>query len=66
MTSDGEITFAIVREFFPDATDDQVNYIVWNDTGWPCFWENEDWQACMRRQVSELKSSLSSASEPPR
>lgn len=28
----------IVKEFFPKATDDEIEYIVWARTGYPSFW----------------------------
>lgn len=31
---------AIVREFHPDATDDQVLKILWEYTGYPSFWRS--------------------------
>jgi hypothetical protein len=31
-------TFDVVREFFPDASDDDCGYLLWNHTGYPSFW----------------------------
>ncbi len=36
--TEGYTDYDIVREFFPDATDDDAGYILWNHTGYPCFW----------------------------
>ena len=49
---------AIVREFFPLASDDKVSHILWNYTGFPEFWNipEDGWTAsqCLRKQLSEL------------
>lgn len=28
-----------VREYFPDADDDEVNHLIWSETGYPAFWD---------------------------
>ena len=28
----------VVRWHFPDATDEEVEYITWEKTGYPVFW----------------------------
>ena len=28
----------IVLQYFPDATEDDVDRIIWNETGYPAFW----------------------------
>lgn len=28
----------IVKEYFPRATKEEIDYIVWNETGFPGFW----------------------------
>jgi len=49
---------AIVREFFPSISDDEIGYILWNHTGYPEFWNipEDGWTAsqCLRKQLSEF------------
>jgi hypothetical protein len=48
---------SVVREYFPKATDEQVEYILWEHTGFPAFWDLEDGQTveeCLRKQLAEL------------
>jgi len=49
----------IVREYFPDASDDFAGYVLWSRTGWPVFWvgDPETW---MRLQLQEYKAQLDS------
>ena len=49
----------IVREYFPDATDDFAGYVLWNRTGWPRFWAGDP-ETCMRQQLQEYKAKLAS------
>ena len=46
---------SIVREYFPGISDKDAGYIIWNETGWPCFWETSDWETCMRKQLQIAK-----------
>ena len=36
--SNSMIVCNVVREYFPGVSDEEAMYIVWNDTGFPCFW----------------------------
>jgi len=49
---------AIVREYFPEANEDDVMYILWNHTGFPEFWNipQDGWSPdqCLRKQLSQL------------
>ena len=51
----------IVREYFPDASDDEVGFILWNHTGYPEFWNipEDGWTSsqCLRKQLNEFKHS---------
>lgn len=51
---------SIVREFFPNATSEQINNILWDYTGYPEFWDipKDGWTAtqCLRKQLRDLKS----------
>jgi hypothetical protein len=43
----------IVREYFPTAKDDELDFILWDKTGWPAFW-NGDPETCLREQLAKL------------
>jgi len=45
---------AIVREFFPDATEDEAMSILWEYTGFPGFWAGDPAE-CVRAQLKHLK-----------
>lgn len=49
----------VVREYFPNANDDLAEHILWNHTGWPCFWlipeDGNTPEECMRTQLQQLK-----------
>jgi hypothetical protein len=51
---------AIVREFFPSASDDEIDNILWTHTGFPDFWNipEDGWTAsqCLRTQLKKLKT----------
>lgn len=45
----------IAREYFPSLSDDELGYIVWNGTGFPCFFDERDFEAGIRKQLENLK-----------
>jgi hypothetical protein len=45
----------IAREYFPDAEDDWLESVVWNETGWPCFWRGDP-QDSLRLQLAIVKA----------
>jgi len=49
----------LVREVFPDATDEQADYILWEHTGFPGFWnipnEGNTPEECCRQQLYNLR-----------
>ena len=49
---------SIVREYFPDASDDDIEYILWNETSYPDFWNipEDGWTAgeCLNTQLKRL------------
>lgn len=53
---------SVVREYFPDASDEVVEIIVWGHTGYPCFWSiPEDGASpleCFRKQLKEFQEEL--------
>lgn len=52
----------IAREYFPDCTDEQLGYILWNHTGFPCFWDGDP-ETCMRQQLQDYKNEQESKNE---
>jgi hypothetical protein len=52
----------LVKEYFPEATNDDVQYILWNETSFPYFWNiPEDGltgEECCRKQLKELKEKV--------
>lgn len=48
----------LAREYFPDASDAELDAILWSETGFPDFWNiPEDGatpEACCRKQLAEL------------
>jgi len=47
----------IVREYFPKATDEFIEFVVWEKTGYPLFWnipeDGENSDQCFRKQLIE-------------
>jgi hypothetical protein len=37
----GRTPLGLVRSVFPDADDAEAHYLLWNRTGWPCFWRTK-------------------------
>lgn len=58
----GKTWIEIVKEYFPEATDEEANHILWNETGFPCFWRlGEDGATpieCCRKQLKEFKEEI--------
>lgn len=44
----------VVKEYFPEATDDEALDILWNYTGYPSFWRGAP-MASLREQLQHLK-----------
>lgn len=51
----------IVREYFPGASDDKAWYILWNETGYPCYWDGEP-EPSLRKQLQALAQRVRAAS----
>lgn len=49
--------YNIVREYFPDASDEEVDFILWEHTGYPCFFNSNDIEGSLREQLQALKNS---------
>ena len=47
-----------VKEYFPDASDDFIDYVVWEKTGFPSFWniprEGNTPEECFRTQLKNF------------
>ena len=54
----------IVKEYFPTATKEEIENILWSHTGYPEFWNipQDGWSAlqCLRKQLKELLNSSTS------
>ena len=47
----------VVREYFPYAGKDEVEYILWEKTGYPTFWHANDGATVeerLRKQLGDL------------
>lgn len=38
---DGKSILDVVREYFPDAPEGEVDHIIWGRTGYPVFWQGD-------------------------
>ena len=47
----------VAREYFPDASDDELDHCIWTHTGFPGFWTGDP-ETCFREQLSKLKTVL--------
>ena len=52
----------LVKEYFPDATGEEAEYILWEETGFPAFWDiprdGRTVEECCRKQLQEYKDKL--------
>ena len=52
----------LVREYFPNITDEVADCILWEHTGFPSFWrlgeDNSTIEECCRKQLQEYKDKL--------
>lgn len=52
----------IVKEFFPNADDELADFILWEETGFPSFWnipeDGNTPEECVRKQLRDLKEDL--------
>lgn len=50
----------IVREYIPDASEEEVDFILWEFTGYPSFWnipkDGKTVEQCLRKQLSDFKN----------
>ena len=52
----------LVREYFPNVSEDKAEYILWNETGFPSFWRGDPEQSCREQLEDFRKRSQSSLS----
>lgn len=48
----------IAREIFPEYSDDECGFVLWEHTGFPALWalqEGETIEDCLRRQLTEYR-----------
>jgi len=52
--------FDIAKEYFPDASDEEIEHIIWSHTGFPDFWwiPEDGWTSlqCLRTQLQRFKN----------
>jgi len=49
----------LVREYFPNISDEDADALLWEYTGFPCFWnipkDGETPEECCRKQLAALR-----------
>jgi hypothetical protein len=52
----------VVREYFPGASDEFIEYVVWSKTGYPGFWnipeDGNTPEECFRKQLKDFKDGI--------
>ena len=55
----------VAKEYFPNADNDFIDYAIWEETGYPAFWnipaDGATPEACFRKQLADLKQRIDSA-----
>ena len=53
----------IAREYFPEMNDDDLDYIIWEHTGFPIFWPDTSisTEANLRAQLVAFKAMIERA-----
>lgn len=65
MGKEKSLTFGdVVKEYFPDATPEAVDYILWEKTGFPAFWnigvDGDTPEECLRKQLKDFQDEIKS------
>lgn len=51
--------YEIAKEYFPNKSDDFIEFVIWEKTGAPCFWnipeDGNTGEECFRKQLKEFK-----------
>lgn len=54
----------IAKEYFPDRDDVFLDYVIWNETGFPSFWcipeDGNTAEECLRKQLKEYADKIKS------
>lgn len=57
----------IARQVFPGLSDEILNYIIWEHTGYPAFWhiprDGDTPEECLRTQLNKYRKELLNADE---
>ena len=59
--SDLKTFMDIVRSVLPECSDAEAGYVLWNETGYPVFWDDDDGDTpmeCCRTQVARYRDQL--------
>lgn len=48
----------IAREYFPDWSDDDLGFVIWNETAYPFNLANDGREEALRSQLAELVLTL--------
>lgn len=52
----------LVEEYFPNASDEFIEFVLWERTGWPCFWnipeDGNTPEECLRNQLERARNDL--------
>lgn len=52
----------VAREYFPRMSDDRLDCILWEHTGFPFFWnipkDGKTPEECLRKQLADLKRKM--------
>ena len=60
--AEGPSALQIAREYFPEATEEEIEYVIWEQTGFPSFWQiHKDGatpEECFRKQLAEFAASV--------
>lgn len=52
----------VAREYFPDESDKDLDFIIWNETGYPEFWnigvDGYTVEECFRKQLKDAQEKL--------
>ena len=60
--AEGQSAQQIAREYFPEATEEEIEFIIWGKTGFPSFWQipkdGATPEECFRKQLAEFAASV--------
>lgn len=54
--------YKIAKEYFPNATDEFLEYVIWEKTGYPHFWnipeDGASPEECFRKQLLKVEEDI--------